>query len=67
MKGVQTSAQKREFINGKINIGIDSAKDKHQVRIIDLIKLPLESPDSIGVSPILSCPLTLRQLLTLIT
>jgi len=39
MKGVQTSAQKREFINGKINIEIDSAKDKHQVRIIDLIKL----------------------------
>ncbi len=48
MLGVQTSAQKREFMNGKINIGIDSAKDKHLIRIIDLIKLPIESPDSIG-------------------
>ena len=32
---VQTLAQKREFISGKIIIGIDPAKDKHPVRILD--------------------------------
>ena len=33
-ESVQTLAQKREFIKGKIIIGIDPAKDKHQVRIV---------------------------------
>ena len=38
---VQTLAQKCEFISGKIIIGIDPAKDKHQVRIIDANGIPV--------------------------
>ncbi len=38
---VQTLAEKREFIKGKIIIGIDPAKEKHQVRILDAERVPL--------------------------
>ena len=38
---VQTLAEKREYVKGKIIIGIDPAKDKHQVRILDSDKIPI--------------------------
>ncbi|MCH8011994.1 MAG: hypothetical protein IIA61_08625 [Candidatus Marinimicrobia bacterium] len=33
--------EKRQFVQGKIIIGIDPAKDKHQVRIIDANSIPV--------------------------
>ena len=41
-KSVQTLAEKREYVKGKIIIGIDPAKDKHQVRILDGENIPLD-------------------------
>ncbi|MBC8185275.1 hypothetical protein H8E88_29630 [candidate division KSB1 bacterium] len=37
----QPLAPKREFSSGKINIGIDPAKDKQQVRILDAERIPI--------------------------
>ena len=38
---VQTLAEKREYVKGKIIIGIDPAKDKHQVRILNSDRIPV--------------------------
>ena len=38
---IDTLSEKRQFISRKIIIGIDPAKDKHQVRIIDSSGIPL--------------------------
>ncbi|MFQ5752691.1 MAG: transposase [bacterium] len=39
-KCIQTLAEKREIVSGKIIIGMDPAKDKHQVRILDSNRIP---------------------------
>ena len=40
-KYLQTLSEKREYVAGKIIIGIDPAKDKHQVRILDTDRIPI--------------------------
>jgi len=40
-KNNQSLIEKRQLVKGKIIIGIDPAKDKHQVRILDFDKIPI--------------------------
>jgi hypothetical protein len=49
MKSVQLQ-QKRRFINGKVIIGIDPAKTKHQLVVIDTHSVQLGKSCSFGAS-----------------